>query len=76
MIIDEFSDLVKISLVDKIVATLGSEIDLDNDNDQHKGYPRSRSSQTLLIRSLLALTLLVRYWRLLEIRKLSLYQHP
>ena len=38
MIIDEFSDLVKISLVDKIVATLGSEIDLDNDNDQHKGH--------------------------------------
>ena len=33
MIIDEFSDLVKISLVDKIVATLGSEVDLDNDND-------------------------------------------
>ena len=32
---DEFSDLVKISLVDKIVATLGSEVDLDSDNDQH-----------------------------------------
>ena len=31
---DEFSDLVKISLVDKIVATLGSEVDLDSDNDQ------------------------------------------
>ena len=31
---DEFSDLVKISLVDKIVATLRSEVDLDNDNDQ------------------------------------------
>ena len=40
MIIDEFSDLVKISLVDKIVAALGSEIDLDNDNDQHKGHPQ------------------------------------
>ena len=40
MIIDEFSDLVKISLVDKIVATLGSEIDLDNDNDQHEGRPQ------------------------------------
>ena len=40
MIIDEFSDLVKISLVDKIVATLGSEIDLDNDNDQHKECPQ------------------------------------
>ena len=38
MIIDEFSDLVKISFVDKIVATLGSEIDLDNDNDQHKRH--------------------------------------
>ena len=31
---DEFSDLVKISLVDKIVATLRSEVDLDSDNDQ------------------------------------------
>ena len=30
---DEFSDLVKISLVDKIVATLRSEVDLDSDND-------------------------------------------
>ena len=40
MIIDEFSDLVKISLVDKIVAALGSEVDLDNDNDQHKGHPQ------------------------------------
>lgn len=38
MIIDEFSDLVKISLVDKIVATLCGEIDLDNDNDQHKEH--------------------------------------
>ena len=30
----DFSDLVKISLVDKIVATLRSEVDLDNDNHQ------------------------------------------
>ena len=30
----------------------------------------------MLIRSLLALILLVRNWRLLEIRKLSLNQHP
>ena len=74
MIIDEFSDLVKISLVDKIVATLGSEIDLDNDNDLNT--KDILTILTLLIRSLLALTLLVRYWRLLEIRKLSLNQHP
>lgn len=61
MIIDEFSDLVKISLVDKIVATLCGEIDLDNDNDQHKEHHQKATILTLLIRSLLALTLLVRY---------------